>query len=225
MLCGLLVDIIIITLPVVTITIIMMMMLLSAVDDDMRVPCLELDFAFDVWRSSQDSIVGFMPRVHLRGDNGLLTYRAWWKVWLTGSYSIILTKAAFLHHKFFHLYFDRMPPAVLEYIDKKRNCEDIAMQFLVSNHTNLPPIFVKGHLTDLGVFGGISTSQNVAKASHMGERSDCLNTLVTLFGGGTNPLVKTHVVVDTVTNRWFSAPATWWEYISSDLWSFDTAGV
>ena len=172
----------------------------------MRVPCLELDFAFDVWRGSQDSIVGFMPRVHMRGSSGQLTYRAWWKVWLTGSYAIVLTKAAFLHHKYFQMYFDRMPAEVLKYIDEKRNCEDIAMQFLVSNHTDLPPIFVKGHLTDLGVFGGISTSQNVATASHMGERSDCLNTLVRLFGKGRNPLVKSHVVVDTVTNRYDTPP-------------------
>ena len=139
------------------------------VDDDMRVPCTELDFAFDVWRGSQQSIVGFMPRVHLRDASGALTYRAWWKVWLTGSYSIVLTKAAFLHHKYFQMYFDRMPPAILAHIDSKRNCEDIAMQFLVSNYTDLPPVFVKGHLTDLGVFGGISTSQNMKRIQSNGE--------------------------------------------------------
>ena len=98
--------------------------------------------------------------------------------------------------------------------------EDIAMQFLASNVTNLPPILVKGHLGDMGVLGGISTSQNVLKAKHMTSRSQCLNDLVELYGGK-NPLLKTHVVVDSATNRWVNAPATFWEYISSDLWTFE----
>jgi hypothetical protein len=189
-----------------------------AVDDDMRVPCQELDFTFDVWRNSQDSIVGFMPRVHVRSPSGTMVYRAWWYIWWTGSYSIILTKAAFLHHKYFSMYHNQLPKSMLKYIDDHRNCEDIAMQFVVSNHTGLPPIFVKGHLSDLGARNGISTDANVIQASHMDERSQCLSQLVEVFGS--NPLVKTHVVVDSVTNRWTNAPSTWWEYISSDLWNF-----
>mmetsp|Transcript_9283 Transcript_9283/g.13987 ORF Transcript_9283/g.13987 Transcript_9283/m.13987 type:complete len:358 (-) Transcript_9283:75-1148(-) len=191
-----------------------------AVDDDMRVPCLELDFAFDVWRSSRNTIVGFMPRVHVKGTGDRLTYRAWWHVWWSGSYSIILTKAAFLHHIYLDMYTNKLPKEVHSFVDTNRNCEDIAMQFLVSNHTGLPPLFVKGHLNDLGALGGISTSQNVITASHMDERSNCLNELVKIFGK--NPLVKTHIVVDSVTNRWSNAPSTWWEYISSDLWNFNS---
>lgn len=191
------------------------------VDDDMRVSCLELDFAFDVWRSNRDNIVGFMPRTHVHSTKtNRLIYRAWWYVWWTGSYSIILTKAAFLHHKYYQEYTKNLPIEMKEYVDKHRNCEDIAMQFLVSNITHLPPVYVKGHLNDLGPLGGISTSQNVVAASHMDERSLCLNELVKIFRH--NPLVKTHIVVDSVTNRWSSAPSTWWEYISSDLWNFDS---
>ena len=114
-----------------------------AVDDDMRVPCPELDFAFDVWRGSKHSLVGFMPRVHFKSPSGKLIYRAWWHVWWIGSYSIILTKAAFLHHQYFHAYTYQLPPEVHTFIDESRNCEDIAMQFLVSNMTGMPPVFVK----------------------------------------------------------------------------------
>lgn len=191
------------------------------VDDDMRVPCLELDFAFDVWRMNRDNIVGFMPRTHVHSTKtNRLIYRAWWYVWWTGSYSIILTKAAFLHHKYYEEYTNNLPREMKQYIDENRNCEDLAMQFLVSNITHLPPVYVKGHLNDLGALGGISTSQNVVAAAHMDERSLCLNELVKVFRH--NPLVKTHIVVDSVTNRWSSAPSTWWEYISSDLWNFDS---
>lgn len=35
-----------------------------AVDDDIRVPCSDLDFAYEVWRVADGSLVGFMPRIH-----------------------------------------------------------------------------------------------------------------------------------------------------------------
>lgn len=140
-----------------------------SVDDDMRIPCQELHLAHEVWRGSSRSLVGFMPRLHIRGLKGWI-YRCWWRVWWHGSYSIILTKAAFLHHDYFRMYTYTMPQHIRSYIDEARNCEDVAMQFLVANHSSLPPVYVKGHLKDLGVLNGISTSHNVAKAGHMDER-------------------------------------------------------
>ena len=50
---------------------------------------------------------------------------------------------------------------VRDLVDRERNCEDLAMQFLIANNTNLPPIYVKGHVEDLGALSGISTSQVV----------------------------------------------------------------
>lgn len=40
------------------------------------------------------------------------------------------------------------------------------MQFLASNLTGKPPIFVRGRVTDLGVFKGIST-KSWTKLGHM----------------------------------------------------------
>jgi hypothetical protein len=188
-----------------------------SVDDDMRVPCAELDLAHEVWRGAQRSIVGFMPRVHLRhGDT--LDYRCWWRVWWHGTYSIVLTKVALFHHHFLELYSGPKMQPVRDLVDEVRNCEDIAMQFLIANATHLPPIFVKGHLSDKGTIGGISTSSNILKASHMGQRGRCLDDLSKAFGG--TPLVPSHVVVDAASNGWTNAPSTWMEYISSDLWKW-----
>lgn len=40
---------------------------------------------------------------------------------------------------------------MLEYIDAHRNCEDIAMAFLVANATGSPPVYVRAPgLQDLG---------------------------------------------------------------------------
>lgn len=188
-----------------------------SVDDDMRVPCEDLSLAYEVWRGSSRSIVGFMPRIHIR-RNGLLEYRCWWKVWWHGTYTIILTKAAILHHDFFALYMGESHKAVRELVDKRRNCEDIAMQFLMANVTSLPPIYVKGHLDDLGALGGISTSKNVVKAGHMQERSDCLNELEQIYHGV--PLVPSKMIVDSASNGWTNVPSTSYEYLSSDLWKW-----
>ena len=188
------------------------------VDDDMRVPCSELSLGYEVWRGSSRSLVGFMPRLHVRGSNGYI-YRCWWRVWWQGSYSIILTKAAFLHHDFLNFYTNIMPESIREYVDKQKNCEDIAMQFLVANITRLPPIFIKGHLTDLGALNGISTKKSFIQAGHMDKRSLCLNDLTKLFEN--MPLVTSHIIVDAASNRWTNAPSTWFEYISSDLWNLE----
>ncbi len=189
-----------------------------AVDDDMRVSCGDLALAHEAWVSSPRAIVGFMPRTHLRGEGGWV-YRCWWSVWWTGKYSIILTKAAFLHHDYFGMYTNSMPQQVRDYVDHNRNCEDIAMQFLVSNASSLAPIYVKGSLEDLGILGGISTSQNIAKAAHISARSACLNDLTKIYGR--NPLKYSHRLVDSANSFFGNTPSTLFEYISSDLWSRD----
>lgn len=183
----------------------------------MRVPCEDLNLAYDVWRSSQYSIVGFMPRIHIVQNNKLV-YRCWWRVWWHGTYSIILTKAAILHHDFFHSYSAPEHKEVRELVDKKWNCEDIAMQFLIANITSLPPIYVKGHLDDKGALGGISTSQNVVVAGHMADRSACLNDLAAIYKKV--PLVASKMIVDSAGNGWTNAPSTMYEYLSSDLWKW-----
>lgn len=188
------------------------------VDDDMRVNCKDLHTGYEVWQSSPSSLVGYMPRLHIRRSEDTLIYRCWWTVWWRGYYSIILTKAAFLHHKFFVSYTEDMPDSIKALVDKSRNCEDIAMQFHMTNSTQLPPIYVKGHLQDLGALNGISTNKNIITAGHMDQRSFCLNELVKIYGF--NPLKYSHVIVDSADNGWTNVPSTWYEYISSDLWKF-----
>ena len=175
----------------------------------MRITCEDLALGYQVWRTSPRTLIGFMPRIHLRKYDGLYEYRCWWKVWWEGTYSIILTKAAFLHHDFFNLYTYVMPQSIRDLVDERMNCEDIAMQFLISNHTSLPPLYIKGNLQDLGALNGISTKKNVISAGHMDERSQCLNELV-----------KSHVIIGKANDGWFNSPSTWYEYISSDLWKF-----
>ncbi|CAN1746510.1 Glycosylinositol phosphorylceramide mannosyl transferase 1 [Linum perenne] len=119
-----------------------------SIDDDIIFPCSSVEFAFHVWRSAPDTMVGFVPRAHWvepsHDKSKYYTYGGWWSVWWTGTYSMVLSKAAFFHKKYLSLYTNEMPASLKEYTTKNRNCEDIAMSFLVANVTGAPPVWVKG---------------------------------------------------------------------------------
>ncbi|KAM1020177.1 hypothetical protein ACFX13_042201 [Malus domestica] len=169
-----------------------------SIDDDVIFPCSSVEFAFDVWQSASDTMVGFVPRMHWvdpKGDKNHYIYGGWWSVWWTGTYSMVLSKAAFFHKKYLSLYTNEMPASIKEFITKNRNCEDIAMSFLVANVTNAPPIWVKGKIFEIGSTG-ISTL-----GGHTEKRTNCVDRFVAEFGR--MPLVPTSVKAVDSRNIWF----------------------
>ncbi|KAB2596273.1 exostosin-2 [Pyrus ussuriensis x Pyrus communis] len=169
-----------------------------SIDDDVIFPCSSVEFAFDVWQSASDTMVGFVPRMHWvdpKGDENHYIYGGWWSVWWTGTYSMVLSKAAFFHKKYLSLYTNEMPASIKEFITKNRNCEDIAMSFLVANVTNAPPIWVKGKIFEIGSTG-ISTL-----GGHTEKRTNCVDRFVAEFGR--MPLVPTSVKAVDSRNIWF----------------------
>jgi hypothetical protein len=79
-------------------------------------------------------------------------------------------------------------------------------------------IYLYTNICIVGVLNGISTSKNIIAAGHMDKRSQCLNDLVKIYQK--NPLVRSHLIVDSVSNVFTNFPSTLGEYISSDLWKF-----
>jgi len=180
------------------------------VDDDILVSCDSLQFGFETWRTSRDTLVGYNPRIHSKNAGECkYGYKQWWHVWWGGKYSIVLTKAAFCHHKYFYQYTHELSREVWNHVHENRNCEDIAMQFMVSNATGLPPIWVQGSYSDSGVLdfkGGISTG-----SSHYDKRSECVTKFVDMFGG--MPLVETgHVAAPMSGWRPMKTPPAIWEW-------------
>ncbi|CAK9191255.1 unnamed protein product [Sphagnum troendelagicum] len=171
-----------------------------SIDDDVVVPCALLEFSFGIWLSAPDSMVGFVPRMHWvqsmkhAVEQEKYTYGGWWSVWWMGSYSMILSKAAFIHHKYFELYTHQMPASIHQYVREARNCEDIAMSFLVANATSAPPLWVKGRLFEIGSTG-ISSLQG-----HSEHRTQCVNHFVSVYGY--MPLVASHVKVVDAQHQW-----------------------
>ncbi|KAG5007297.1 hypothetical protein AAZX31_09G136200 [Glycine max] len=169
-----------------------------SVDDDVVVPCSTLDFAFSVWQSAPFTMVGFVPRMHWldKEQNNAAYYRygGWWSVWWMGTYSMVLSKAAFFHRKYLDLYTHEMSPSIQDYVSRERTCEDIAMSLYVANATSGPPIWVKGKIYEIGA-SGISSLRG-----HSNRRNKCLNDLISLYG--TLPLVSTNVKAVSARKEW-----------------------
>jgi Glycosyl transferase family 64 domain len=131
-----------------------------SVDDDMTFSCSDLVFAFDIWRLAQTSMVGFVPRlVTWEPSSQRHSYRSWWFTWWNGAYNLVLTKACFLHRDYLSSY-AKLPPPVLAYIDKHRNCEDLAMSFVVAKESRTAPVWVKGRLKEMASTGKRFSMQN-----------------------------------------------------------------
>jgi glucuronyl/N-acetylglucosaminyl transferase EXT2 len=146
-------------------------------DDDMyMVTADELEFGFQVWREFPDRLVGFPGRVHVWDDEAKIwKYESEWM----NEVSMVLTGAAF-HHKFYsHAYTYMLPAAIRNWVDDHMNCEDIAMNFLISNYTHQGPIKV----TPRKHFKCPNCNTSIwNNTDHFQRRNDCLNYFVEVFG-------------------------------------------
>lgn len=199
------------------------------VDDDVLIPCDDLLTGVEAWRGAPDTIVGYFPRLHTKaeGEGGqpLWRYSGWWRVRREGRYSIVLTKAAFLHRRYLELYTSGSRAGLAEakaFVAREKNCEDILMQFLVALESGRAPLWVRGRAWDAGIFNGVSTKSSDEMVSggirHFADRSRCLNELTRLLQA--MPLRSSTLVVGSAKRLLASTPANLFEWYSSDMWQF-----
>lgn len=121
-----------------------------SLDDDVIIPCHSIHFAFQVWQANSNTLVGISPRLHgtdpISGDS---RYYRWQHTWWNGFYSIVLTKACFLHSKYLVAYANLIPSSMNTFIDMQRNGEDLAMAFIVAMVSGAPPVWVKVDATEM----------------------------------------------------------------------------
>ncbi|XP_045181554.2 exostosin-like 3 [Mercenaria mercenaria] len=161
-----------------------------SIDDDSHLRHDEIVFGFRVWREERDRIVGFPGRYHAWD----VKHDAWlYNSNYTCEMSMVLTGAAFFHKYYAYLYSYTMPQAVRDKVDEYMNCEDIAMNFLVSHITRKPPVKVTSRWT----FRCPGCPQQLAlDESHFEERHKCINFLVEVYGY--MPLLYTQYRVDSI---------------------------
>ncbi|XP_019149649.1 PREDICTED: glycosyltransferase family 64 protein C4-like [Ipomoea nil] len=112
-----------------------------------------------------------------------------------GTYSMVLSKAAFFRRKYLDLYASQMPTSIHDYVTTERNCEDIAMSLLVANTTSAPPIWVKGKIYEIG------SSEISSLKGYNDKRNKCLKDSISLYG--TMPLVSTNLKAVDARSQWF----------------------
>ncbi|NXL48214.1 EXT1C protein, partial [Podilymbus podiceps] len=192
-----------------------------SLDEDTSLSTSEVDFAFVVWRSFPERIVGFPTRSHFwDAEQRRWGYTSRW----TNELSIVLTAAAFYHRYYHSLFTEYLPAGLRELVDGLAACEDILMNVLVAAVTKLPPIKVtqrKQHKEtvpqqvgckegDAGTppVGELSPSPlrsppakvkgttGAAGGRRFSQRHDCLNQLADWFGY--MPLVSSQLRLDPV---------------------------
>ncbi|XP_062889751.1 exostosin-1-like [Mobula hypostoma] len=165
-----------------------------SLDEDTVLSTNEVDFAFIVWCSFPDRIVGYPARSHFwDSSKGLWGYTSKW----TNEYSMVLTGAAFYHRYYHYLFTNYLPVSLHVLIDQTANCEDILMNFLVSAVTKLPSIKVtqkKQYKETLMQQGSKSTLW--ANPDHFTQRQNCINRFASWFGY--MPLVQSQLRLDPV---------------------------
>eukprot|EP00803_Ostreobium_quekettii_P011405 evm.model.scf_473.9 EVM.evm.TU.scf_473.9 scf_473:50116-57649(-) len=154
-----------------------------SIDDDIYLPCSELDRAFEVWQKRKRAIVGFFPRANVVNQDCSQRYLLGTGTFWKGEYSMVLTKAAFLHRDYLERYTNHMPRELRDYVDAHHNCEDVAMQFMVANVTHEAPEFVNTlWIKDIGK-GPRKVKGISSDAQHTEARTQCLNDMTRMYGG------------------------------------------
>uniref|UniRef100_A0A0K0FHB0 Exostosin-2 (inferred by orthology to a C. elegans protein) n=1 Tax=Strongyloides venezuelensis TaxID=75913 RepID=A0A0K0FHB0_STRVS len=159
-----------------------------SMDDDIDIKQHEIIFAFRVWREQRHKIIGFPARHHARyGDKMFYNSNH------TCQFSMILTGASFIHKSYLIAYTYTMPKEIRDKVDEFMNCEDIAMNFLVSHLTRQPPIKTtsKWTLRCPNCPETLSSDE-----SHFNERHECIRFFTHIYGY--NPLLFTQFRVDSV---------------------------
>ncbi|KAK4729195.1 hypothetical protein R3W88_022183 [Solanum pinnatisectum] len=108
-------------------------------DDDIEPDTNSINFAFNIWKSNPDRLIGFFVRSH----NYDLTHKSWIYTMETQKYSIMLTKFMILNFQYLHQYTCNKEYSKLKLIvDEKNNCEDILMNFVIAEQVKKGPILV-----------------------------------------------------------------------------------
>lgn len=110
-------------------------------DDDVEVDNKSLEFAFSVWKSNPDRLVGMFVRSHgfdLQGKDWIYTVHP-------DKYSIVLTKFMMMKQDYLFEYSCNGGVEMEEMrgiVDTMRNCEDILMNFVAADKFRAGPVMV-----------------------------------------------------------------------------------
>lgn len=114
-----------------------------SLDDDILMPCSDVEHAFARWRENPDLIVGWYPRLaegQVYKEGGEWRKRWWYRgepaAIADGQYNLVLTGAAFLDTRAaLPAYWAPQLEEARALVDRLQNCDDLLMNFVVANLT------------------------------------------------------------------------------------------
>jgi hypothetical protein len=111
-----------------------------SLDDDILMPCADVERAFALWRTSPRQLVGWYPRLLQpaggKGAEGPPVYQFEPAVFKEGRYSAILAGAAFMDSAaLFPAYWSPALEPARALVDEVFNCDDLLMNFVAANLT------------------------------------------------------------------------------------------
>uniref|UniRef100_A0AC35U0I7 Glyco_transf_64 domain-containing protein n=1 Tax=Rhabditophanes sp. KR3021 TaxID=114890 RepID=A0AC35U0I7_9BILA len=159
-----------------------------SMDDDIDIKQHEIMLAFRVWREQRMKIIGFPARYHARFKDQIF-----YNSNHTCQLSMILTGASFLHKSYLHAYTYLMPQIIRDTVDENMNCEDLAMNFLVSHLIRQPPVKTTSKWT---LKCQKCTETLSGDESHFVKRHQCIRFFTKVYGY--NPLLFTQFRADSV---------------------------
>ncbi|XP_007522678.1 exostosin-like 1 [Erinaceus europaeus] len=152
----------------------------------------EVDFAFVVWQSFPERMVGFLTWSHFwdeaRGDWGYTAEKA-------NEFSMVHTSAAFYHRYYHTLFTHSLPKALRTLADETPTCVDVLMNFLVAAVTKLPPIKVPCRKQQQEARPLVAPGAAKPKLAPLAGR-DCISQVAAGFGH--MPLVSSRLRLDPV---------------------------
>lgn len=150
-------------------------------DDDVYYRPHDIEFVFQSWRKfGQERMTGALSRCTTLQRDGTWFYD-FCPLGGEEPYSLVLTNLAFSHIGFLDHYASDADPAIKkirESVDKKFNCEDIALNFVSSILTGAGPLLVRGQDQYVNVNPSVGISRN---SGHQEQRSKCLNEFAEAF--------------------------------------------
>ncbi|KAJ8021177.1 Exostosin-1c [Holothuria leucospilota] len=162
-----------------------------SLDENAKLSTDEVDFAFSVWRTFPDRIVGYPARSHYWDEaNEQWGYSSKW----TNEYSLVLTGAAFYHKYYNYLFTHTLPQVLRDLVNSASNCDDLLMNFLVAHATHMPPIKVTQKKQYHEVMTGQDNSHQVQDVEDFFVRQRCIQDFTRVFGY--MPLMRSRMRLD-----------------------------
>nr|XP_008527273.1 PREDICTED: LOW QUALITY PROTEIN: exostosin-like 1 [Equus przewalskii] len=153
----------------------------------------EVDFAFVVWQSFPERMVGFLTWNHFwdeaLGGWGYTAERA-------NEFSMVLTSAAFYHRYYHTLFTHSLPEALRALADEAPTCVDVLMNFLVAAVTKLPPIKVPYRKQHQEARPPLAPEGRGPRPEPQPPVRNCINQMAAGFGH--MPLVSSRLRLDPV---------------------------